>query len=52
MREGVGKIGEREREREKQLKRSLVLSLSLLGKYLQEKRVHIEPKILLLGPSG
>ena len=43
---------EKKREREKQLRRSSVLNLSLLGKYLQEKRVHIESKILSLGPSG
>ena len=45
-------IHERKREREKQLRRSSVLNLSLLGKYLQEKRVHIESKILSLGPLG
>ena len=43
---------EREREREKQLKRSLVLSLSPLEKDLQEKRVHIESKILSLALSS
>ena len=51
---GKGKryMREKEREREKQLRRSLVLSLSPLEKYLQEKRVHIESKILSLALSG
>lgn len=53
MREGVGKIWEkREREREKQLKRSSILSSRLLEKYLPEKRILIETKILSLGPSS
>ena len=43
---------EKEREREKQLRRSLVLSLSPLEKDLQEKRVHIESKILSLALSS
>jgi len=46
---GKGERYTREKERKKQLRRSSILSLSLLKKYLPEKRVHIEPKILSLG---